>query len=202
VHENRGMRFQKGSTTRTRLVDLAGAPTTSAKCRARRQSLCRSRLRSDRETVGGSYTVDWQAQRNAEINAAIKNIEQAFLLIARNMGLDPNQLVPVRVQHGYGVWNVALDCSAGAGCTVDPNIANASGWPDPITFMHQGNPSWYFGSRFGFNAGHLIGGDPAGAHIDPFGPLNPLHYLIQMPAMLFASGPVGHTFCSINGGCE
>jgi RHS repeat-associated protein len=152
--------------------------------------------------VGGTYQVDWQAQRQAVIDAAIKKINGAFSLIAANLGLDPNQQIPVRVQYSYGVWNVRLQCDAGTGCAVDQNTANATGWPDPITFMHQGDPSWYFGSLFGFNAGHLIGSDPAGAHIDPFGPFNPLHYVIQMPAMLFPAGPVGYTSCSINGGCN
>lgn len=152
--------------------------------------------------VGGTYSIDWAGQRQAEINAAVNKINKAFSLIAKNMGLDPNQEVPVKVQYNYGVWNVQLNCDAGTGCTVDQNAANKAGWPDPITFMHQGDSSWYFGSLFGFDAGHLIGNDPAGAHIDPFGPFNPLHYLIQMPAMLFPGGPVGYTTCSISGGCN
>lgn len=152
--------------------------------------------------IGGTYTVDWKAQRQAEIDAAIKAINKAFSTIAKNTGIDPNQQVPVWIQYKAGVWNVQLDCQAGAGCTVNQSQANASGWPDPVTFMHQGSPSWYFGSKFGFNAAHLIGSDPAAAHVDPFGPLNPLHYLIQLPAMLFPGGPVGHTTCSISGGCK
>lgn len=153
--------------------------------------------------IGGSFSVDWAAQKQAEIMAAINKIEGAFGLIAENLGLDPNQQVEVKVQYGYGVWNVSLVCSAGANCSVDANQANATGWPDPITYMHGGNPSWYFDSLFGFDAGHLIGGnDPAGAHIDPFGPFNPLHYLLQMPTMLFPRGPVGYTTCSISGGCQ
>jgi len=34
------------------------------------------------------------------------------------------------------------------------------------------------------------------------GPLNPLHYLIQMPAMLFPSGAPMSGTCSMNGGCS
>jgi hypothetical protein len=86
--------------------------------------------------------------------------------------------------------------------TVNSDDANASGWSDPITYMHNGDPSWYFGPLFGFDVGHLIGSDPVGAHIDSFGPLNPLHYLIQMPAMLFPGGPLGYATCSISGGCN
>jgi hypothetical protein len=67
--------------------------------------------------------------------------------------------------------------------------------------MHQGNSSWYFGSLFGFNAGHLIADDSAGAHIDPFGPFNPLHYIVQMPAMWDRPGDTVRTTCSISGGC-
>lgn len=157
-----------------------------------------------RQNIGGTYTVDWGAQMDAEISAAVKEIYKAFLRIATNKNLDPDLQVPVQVQYKGGVWNVTLDCNSGTGCTVNPNNANATGWPDPVTFVHH-NPSWYSGpwyAGFGFSVGHLIGSDPASAHIDPFGPLNPLHYLIQMPAMLFPSGPAGYTTCSINGGCN
>ena len=176
-----------------------GSPVAQIRCKA---DGCMTGSWVFSQYVGGAYQVDWGAQRQAEINAAVGKINAAFALIANNLGLDPNQQVPVRVQFNYGVWNVQLNCDAGTGCTVDQNAANATGWPDPITFMHQGNSSWYFGSKFGFDAGHLIGSDPAGAHIDPFGPLNPLHYVLQMPAMLFPGGPVGYTTCSISGGCN
>jgi RHS repeat-associated protein len=149
----------------------------------------------------GTWTVNFQAQMSAEIKAAEKKINAAFSLIAQNLGLDPNSQVPVKIQYNAGVWNVSLwNCADN--CTVNASSADATGWPDPITYMHNGNSSWYFGSLFGFDAGHLIGSDPASAHIDPFGPLNPLHYLIQMPAMLFPGGEVGYTTCSLNGGCN
>jgi RHS repeat-associated protein len=150
----------------------------------------------------GTWTVDWVAQRQGQINAAINDIYQAFRLIAQNMGLDPSAQIPVGIQYNKGVWGVWLsDC--GTNCTVDPSQAQANGgWADPLTIFHQGNSSWYFGSLFGFDAGHLVGGNPASAHMDPYGPLNPFHALLQLPTMLYPPGPIGYTTCSVSAGCQ
>ena len=97
----------------------------------------------------------------------------------------------------YGVW---MDCPAGDGCTLDPADVGDNAWKDPLTSFHNGNGSWYYGNRFGFDTGHLVDSDPTSAHIDPFGPFNPLHYLIQLPFM-FTGGNPGTAQCAVNGGC-
>ena len=123
----------------------------------------------------------------------------AFSVICQNQGCDPNELVPVTYQHGNMVYSVQMDCAVNQGCTVATD--NLDGfWSDPVTFLHQGNPSWYSG--YFLDTPHLIGSDPLGAHIDPFGPLNPLHYLIQMPSMLFPSSGWQGASCALNGGCS
>ncbi len=99
----------------------------------------------------------------------------------------------------YSVWIPQLSDES-----VDTAAAKAGGaWSDPITFFHNGASSWYFG--FFSDAGHLVDSttmDPINAHIDPFGPLNPLHYLIQLPSMMFSPAPVQGATCSLNGGCN
>jgi hypothetical protein len=98
----------------------------------------------------------------------------------------------------YSVWVPDLsDESVDAAAA-----ANDGGWSDPITFLHHGASSWYFG--LWFDAGHLVdstGSFEINAHIDPFGPLNPLHYLIQLPSMMFGSSGKQGASCSLNGGC-
>ena len=81
------------------------------------------------------------------------------------------------------------------------------GWPDPITSYHNGADSWYFGVFA--DTPHLVdftvdqngNSVPINAHVDPFGPFNPLHYLIQLPL-----GKVGganwNGTCSAVGGCS
>jgi hypothetical protein len=176
-----------------------GSPVAQIHCDSDGYCMVGSRVFSQYEP-GGTFDIDWKAQKREEIRSTVSQINKTFVLIARNLGLDPNAEVPVSIQYKSGVWNVALwNCTAN--CKVNQD-ANGSGWLDPITFMHKGDPSWYYGNVFGFDVGHVIGSDPASAHIDPFGPLNPLHYVIQLPAMIFPGGPTGYTRCSINGGCE
>jgi hypothetical protein len=80
--------------------------------------------------------------------------------------------------------------------------ADSGGWQDPLNCLHGGASSWYFG--WFFDSGHLVDSTPdvpINAHIDPFGPANPLHYLIQLPSMLFPGGAPGTATCAVNGGC-
>lgn len=99
----------------------------------------------------------------------------------------------------YSVWIPQLSDES-----LDAAAAKAAGaWSDPITFFHSGASSWYFG--FFSDAGHLVDSTataPINAHIDPFGPLNPLHYLIQLPSMIFSPNPNQMATCSLNGGCD
>ncbi|HEV2416452.1 MAG TPA: RHS repeat-associated core domain-containing protein [Terriglobia bacterium] len=89
------------------------------------------------------------------------------------------------------------------------NLANvaeleSNGYQDPLDSFHNGNPSWYIGllGLFGFGEGHVVA-DPNGIqdHYDDFGPLDPLHELIQVPLGVFKSPPVPIT-CSFVGGCQ
>jgi RHS repeat-associated protein len=133
---------------------------------------------------------------------------QSFLLIASNQHIDPNALLMVGYQYAamvYGVWVPDL-----ADESVDSNAAvNDGGWQDPLTGFHKGADSWYFGNLFGFDTGHLVdsivtdsGEIPINAHIDPFGPFNPFHYIIQLPSMLFGKGDPGTATCAVYGGCS
>jgi hypothetical protein len=118
----------------------------------------------------------------------------AFAAMCKNLGCDPNEAYRVGYQYGGLVWSAQM-----AGNQVNKN--NLRGyWSDPITFLHQGNPSWYSG--YFFDTAHLVGGASISAHVDPFGPLNPFHYIIQMPAMLIPSQSSGTANCSLTGGCN
>lgn len=116
-----------------------------------------------------------------------------FAPMCQNQGCDPNQTFLVSYQLAKMVYNVTLN-----GSTLD--TTNLDGyWQDPFTFLHKGDDSYYSG--YFFDTPHLIDGGSLSGHIDPFGPLNPLHYLIQLPAMLFPAGPSGVGMCSLAGGC-
>ncbi|MGH9397429.1 MAG: hypothetical protein ACRD18_11340 [Terriglobia bacterium] len=69
--------------------------------------------------------------------------------------------------------------------------------------MHKGDPSWYQGSPLDmFDVVHLIGGAALEGHEDPFGPLNPLHYIIQLPEMIVPAGGTYNAICTLMGGCN
>ncbi len=143
--------------------------------------------------VNGGFMTNAQYEAYKE-QQALADIYAVFKVICRNLGCDPKEMFSVNYSHSAMVWSVQVP-----GYTVDPN--NLDGyWSDPITRFHGGNPSWYSG--FFFDTPHLIGSDPISAHIDPFGPLNPLHYLVQLPAMLFPAGQSGTANCSVAGGCN
>jgi hypothetical protein len=120
----------------------------------------------------------------------------AFAGICKNIGCDPNAAYAVTSTYSAMVYNAQLQSG-----TV--NKSNFNGWfKDPLTYLHGGNPSWYQGCGLLFDTVHVIGSDPVSAHVDPFGPFNPFHYLIQMPAMLLPSGAPMSGTCSLNGGCS
>jgi RHS repeat-associated protein len=89
---------------------------------------------------------------------------------------------------------------------VDVAAVSEDGIQDPTTIMHDGDSSWYTGSLagwFGFEVGHVVA-DPNGisVHYDDFGPLNPLHYIIQVPlGGVMNTAPATYT-CSLVGGCQ
>lgn len=149
----------------------------------------------------GTYTVDWDAEFQAGVDAAEAAINRAFRTLANNRGLTPDQAITIGYNWGSGVWNVW--CTNG--CSVDPVAASNWGWKDPVTIFHS--ESWYGGSWFdslGFDVDHLVVNDGVlGAHVDPFGPFNPLHYLIQIPEMkLTTPTPPGFLTCSLSAGCS
>lgn len=116
-----------------------------------------------------------------------------FAAMCKNQGCDPSKTVEVNYQFAKGVYNVSINGFA-------LETSNLDGyWPDPFGFMHSGNASWISG--YFFDTTHLIATNPMSGHIDPFGPLNPLHYLVQFPAMLFPAGQPGTAMCSLANGC-
>jgi RHS repeat-associated protein len=128
-------------------------------------------------------------------------IYQSFILIANNQGLDPNSSSLVDYTHAAMVYSVSMQGLADQ--SVDAQAAgNAGGWSDPIKFFHDGASSWIFG--WFLDTGHLVDSTASqgiNAHVDPFGPFNPLHYLVQLPSMLLGAGQSGKAMCSVNGGC-
>jgi hypothetical protein len=150
----------------------------------------------------GTFSVNWQAQYQAEIQHSIDQINQAFEAMAKAQNLYPDQEITVQVQFKNGVW--AVTCADQACLSAIP-FQNGSSWSDPIGWFHHGDSSWYAGpwyDSFGFDVAYVVESDPATAHTDPFGPFNPLHYLLQLPAMLGSPGPLGTIQCSISGGCQ
>jgi hypothetical protein len=85
---------------------------------------------------------------------------------------------------------------------VDGKSVLPGGWKDAVNYLHGAN-SWYFGYLWR-NSGHLVDATSKltiNAHIDPFGPLNPLHYLLQIPSMLISPGSQTKGTCSLDDGC-
>jgi len=145
----------------------------------------------------GTWTVDWQAQENAEIREAIHQINQAFVGLAELSGTDPNQAVAVSIQLKYGAWVVT--CPS---CTVQ-GLGDNKGWKDPLTYLHGGLSSWYLGNPLAslfWDITHVVA--DGSAHVDPWGPFNIFHYIVQMPEMADPVGPIYPATCSINGGCQ
>lgn len=120
-------------------------------------------------------------------------IYATFAAMCRNQGCDPNQTFAVNYQFAKAVYNVSIN-----GFSLD--TSNLGGyWYDPSGFMHNGDASW--SSGYFLNTPHLIDSVPMSGHIDPFGALNPLHYLLQFPAMLFPASQWAAASCSLAGGC-
>jgi hypothetical protein len=120
-------------------------------------------------------------------------IYTVFAAMCQNQGCDANEAYQLSYVFQALVYNLTWE-----GRTVDR--ANLDGyWKDPATVFHD--ESWYSG--FFLETPHLIQnvGEPFSAHVDPFGPFNPLHYVIQIPSMLFPPGQSGTATCSLNGGC-
>lgn len=121
------------------------------------------------------------------------------------------------VANNQGASSVSGTCNSGTAClTYTFTLSNANaginqaavapsgGWQDPTNAFHPAN-SWYLGGLTGalFGTGHLVDWSPVqnlNAHIDPFGPLNPLHYLVQLPLERFSGAPQPVT-CNAVGGC-
>jgi RHS repeat-associated protein len=122
----------------------------------------------------------------------------AFVWLAKNLGLDPNALVTLDVtMTGFAV-DILLTTER-----LNTSAAAAAGWQDPLNSFHNGQDSWYLGDLF-LDAVHLIDNQQgAEAHIDPFGPLNPLHFFFQViPGWIAGGSNLGQMTCSVNGGCQ
>lgn len=120
-------------------------------------------------------------------------IYAVFAALCTNEKCNPTQTFSVNYQFAKGVYNVSINGFA-------LNTGNLDGyWQDPFGFMHNGDSSWISG--YFLDSIHLIDSHPMSGHIDPFGPLNPLHYLLQFPAMLFPANPPSVATCSVASGC-
>lgn len=157
---------------------------------------------------GHSYNqnfADWNAYAEWATALAATPESQAYMdfsQICQNH-CDPNSVMKVQCTYGALVYSCSIPSLADQ--SVD-RAALGGGWPDPINWFHKAD-SWYFGLFF--DAVHLVDAAvvngqviPINAHVDPFGPANPFHYLIQLPAMLFGSANLPSMTCSINGGCQ
>lgn len=110
---------------------------------------------------------------------------------------DESGPVPVVAQTVGHTLNVTLP-----GLPLDRSRAAAAGWRDPLTFTHGGRPSWYVGGLLSRNVGHVVD-SPAGAsaHRDSYGPLTPLHALLDWIPSYYYRGPARPYWCSRAGGC-
>jgi RHS repeat-associated protein len=119
---------------------------------------------------------------------------ESFLAIAQNQDLSDDSSYSVTCSSGTAGLTETATLN---GHTL--NLANLNGfWQDPISALHNGDASWYRG--YFFNTAHVIASVPVSAHVDPFGPFNPFHYVIQLP-LGWVSGPPQTATCSVNGGC-
>jgi RHS repeat-associated protein len=150
---------------------------------------------------------NWHAGIQAEINSVVdelNSVTKAFRLIATNQGLDPSQAFAVTYRYSAMVYNVSVSVPNDPFPQLNQTAAqDAGGWPDPVTFMHGGADSYYFGSLL-WNSGHLVNSTatvPMNAHIDPFGPWSPLHYLIQIPSKIIPGRDRQSAICTVSGGC-
>ncbi len=104
------------------------------------------------------------------------------------------------------VWLKGITYNGQIDSPLDVAAAAQDGFQDPTGMMHNGDDSWYidsFAGLFGFEVGHVVN-DPYGmeVHYDDFGPLNPLHYVIQVPLGAIIQTPSQPYTCSVIGGCQ
>jgi RHS repeat-associated protein len=164
-----------------------GGAGPSAKLQAAAAS---SRAQSSR--FGGVYTAFVLGAQYGE--QSIGTNDQEAVLV-RHVGFTDNAQIP--------------------GDTLDEQSTSNDGWMDPLTSFHGGARSYYFGGPwrlFGFNAGHVAAGAGKSAapgleaHHDAFGPLNPLHWLLEsLPSLAINTrdSAVAQPYtCSIAGGCD
>lgn len=123
-------------------------------------------------------------------------VYSVFAAEAKNKHLDPDKVYKVTVQ-----WTTAglvpVVTVPGAGPVDRSNLPGY--YPDPVRWFHHGHASWYHGLFY--NVTHLVATPlNISGHIDPFGPANPLHYIIQLPLGL-VTGSAQSAYCSVNGGC-
>lgn len=132
---------------------------------------------------------------------------QEAMTIASNQGL--SSVSGTCTSSAFGLVYSFLWSDNGDSADESVNAAAVNGWSDPITSFHGGAHSWYLGGFLDgfFDTTHLVdsidGGLGINAHSDPFGPFNPLHYIVQIP--LTALNPSGQSWsgtCSAVGGCS
>jgi RHS repeat-associated protein len=139
-------------------------------------------------------------------------IYAAFLLAARfgTQAIDPNKPITVVVRYVGTMYNVQIP-----GDLMNIDAADAAGFRDPLTVLHQGNTSYYIGrgNLLTIDAGHVVN-DVRGieAHFDSFGPYTLQHNLFEaLPSLFFntraqanAPGSSAQSVwsCSMSGGCR
>ena len=104
------------------------------------------------------------------------------------------------------VWLKGITYNGQINSPLDVAAAAQDGFQDPTGMMHNGDDSWYIGSfagLFGFEVGHVVNNPyDEEVHYDDFGPLNPLHYVTQVPlGAIMGTTPTTYT-CSVIGGCH
>jgi RHS repeat-associated protein len=166
--------------------------------------------------IGGTYSVDFKTQYAAAVAAAIESLtrklNQAFAAAAEALHLKAGVAYYVWVRVAGLAPNITVyDPTSNwpYGCAAAPNVCQGQwGEKDPISIVHNGNPSWYNGGLF--NAAHAVNLGDWGLefHIDPFNPENGLagaagHILFDfIPYLANPHGPQGSVTCQVGVGCN
>jgi len=142
----------------------------------------------------------WQQELDRVNNGATAAFDALF---ENNGRLDPNAAYKVTVtDRGFSVEDTLTGYLL--------NVANAeqNGINDPFSLLFHPGASWYetdFLGLFGTDVTHLVLGPNGVAmgHVDPWGPLNPLHGIIQvLGGLIGGTSQWGTLTCSYANGCH
>lgn len=141
--------------------------------------------------------VSTKSRQWARDDSPYRDFRLAFAYSSRP-GMGPQRVEVQKIGH---TLNVTLP-----GNPLNTRLAAARGWRDPLTFMHGGRSSWYVGGfprdLFGVRVGHVVDAAAgASAHHDWFGPLDPLHAILDWLPAYWYTGPVRNYLCSVPAGC-